>query len=65
MNDKQEDAHLLLHNTTSHIQFLHRHSGSVAERLLCDREVAGWIPCPVISKTLKMVLAAVLLGAQH
>ena len=40
-------------------------SGSVVERLLCDREVAGSIPSRVIPKTLKMVLAALSLGAQH
>ena len=44
---------------------LHRHSGSVVERPLCDREVAGSIPGRVIPKTLKMVLAALSLGAQH
>ena len=33
-----------------------RHSGSVVERPLCDREVAGSIPGRVIPKTLKMVL---------
>ena len=32
---------------------------------LCDREVTGSIPSWVIPKTLKMVLAALLLGAQH
>ena len=42
-----------------------RYSGSVIECPLCDREVAGSIPGPVIPKTLKMVLAAFLLGAQH
>ena len=42
-----------------------RHSGSVVERPLCDREVAGSIPDRVIPKTLKMVLAALSLGAQH
>ena len=42
-----------------------RHSGSVVERPLCDREVAGSIPGRVIPKTLKMVLAALSLGAQH
>ena len=42
-----------------------RHSGSVVERPLCDREVAGSIPCRVIPKTLKMVLAALSLGAKH
>ena len=44
---------------------VHRHSGSVVERPLCDREVAGSIPGRVIPKTLKMVLAALSLGAQH
>ena len=44
---------------------IHRHSGSVVERLLCDLEVAGSIPGRVIPKTLKMVLAALSLGAQH
>ena len=43
----------------------YRHSGSVVERPLCDREVAGSIPGWVIPKTLKMGLAALLLGAQH
>ena len=42
-----------------------RHSGSVVERPLCDREVAGSIPGRVIPKTLKMVQAALSLGAQH
>ena len=42
-----------------------QHSGSVVERPLCDREVAGSIPGGVIPKTLKMVLAALSLGAQH
>ena len=44
---------------------IYRHSGSVVERPLCDQEVAGSIPGRVISKTLKMVLAALSLGAQH
>ena len=44
---------------------LNRHSGSVVERPVCDREVAGSIPGRVIPKTLKMVLAALSLGAQH
>ena len=43
----------------------YRHSGSVVERPLCDREVAGSIPGRVIPKTLKMVLAALSLVAQH
>ena len=38
-----------------------RHSGSVVERPLCDREVAGSIPGRVIPKILKMVLAALSL----
>ena len=46
-------------------EFLYRHSGSVVERPLCDREVAGSIPGRVIPKTLKLVLAALSLGAQH
>ena len=37
----------------------------LVERPLCDWEVAGLIPSRVISKTLKMVLAALSLGAQH
>ena len=41
-----------------HTRELNRHSGSVVERPLCDREVAGSIPSRVIPKTLKMVLAA-------
>ena len=32
---------------------------------VCDLEVAGSIPGRVIPKTLKMVLAALSLGAQH
>ena len=50
-----------------HIKYsiVYRHSGSVVERPLCDREVAGSIPGRVIPKTLKMVLAALSLGAQH
>ena len=50
-------------NATRHKE--NRHSGSVVERPLCDREVAGSIPGRVIPKTLKMVLAALSLGAQH
>ena len=42
-----------------------RHSGLVVEHPLCDREVAGSIHGRVIPKTLKMVLAALSLGAQH
>ena len=48
-----------------HLPVVYRHSGSVVERPLCDREVAGSIPGRVIPKTLKMVLAALSLGAQH
>ena len=44
---------------------MNRHSGSVVERPLCDREVAGSIPGRVIPNTLKMVLAALSLGAQQ
>ena len=44
---------------------INQHSGSVVERPLCDWEVAGSISCRVIPKTLKMVLAALLLGSQH
>ena len=44
---------------------MYRHSGSLVKRPLCDREVAGSIPGRVIPKTLKMVLAALSLGAQH
>ena len=40
-------------------------TGTVVECPLCDREVAGSIPGRVIPKTLKMVLAALSLGAQH
>ena len=41
------------------------HSGSVVECPLCDWEVAGLIPGRVIPKTLKMILAALSLDAQH
>ena len=37
----------------------------MVEYPLCDREVVGSIPSRVIPKTLKMVLAALSLGAQH
>ena len=37
----------------------------MVERQLCDREVVGSIPDRVIPKTLKTVLAALSLGAQH
>ena len=43
-------------------------TGTVAQlvnHLLSDCEVVGSIPSQVIPKTLKMVLAALLLGAQH
>ena len=46
-------------------QDMHRHSGSVVERPLCDREVAGSIPSRVIPKTFKMVQDALSLGSQH
>ena len=38
---------------------------TLVERPLRDREVVGSIPGRVIPKTLKMVLAALLLGTQH
>ena len=37
----------------------------LVERPLCDWEVAGSIPGRVLPKSLKLVLAALLLGAQH
>ena len=37
----------------------------MVEHPLCDREVEGSIPGWVIPNTLKMALAALLLGAQH
>ena len=37
----------------------------LVEHLHCDLEVVGLIPVQVIPKTLKMVLAALLLEAQH
>ena len=37
----------------------------LVEHSLCEGEFAGWIPSRVIPKTLKMVLAALSLGAQH
>ena len=62
-------AHFLIFSIYMYIPFsleyINRHSGSVVERPLCDREVAGSIPGRVIPKTLKMVLAALSLGAQH
>ena len=42
--------------------------GTVAQLVegpLCDREVGGLISGRAIPKTLKMVLAVLLLGAQH
>ena len=56
---------LLMLEGTFSLDMPYRHSGSVVERPLCDREVAGSIPGRVIPKTLKMVLAALSLGAQH
>ena len=44
--------------------FPNLYSGSVVERPLCDREVAGSIPGRVIPETLKMVLAALSLGLE-
>ena len=41
------------------------HSGSVMERPLCNPEFEGSIPGRVIPKTLKIVLAALSLGAPH
>ena len=35
------------------------------ERPLCNGEVVDSIPCRVIPKTLKMVLAGLSLGSQH
>ena len=37
----------------------------LVERPLCDWEVAGSIPGRVLSKTLKMALAALTLEVQH
>ena len=37
----------------------------LVERPLCDRKVAGSIPGRVIPKNLKVILAALWLGAQH
>ena len=45
-----------------HTEWMHRHSGSVIERPLCDREVVGSIPGRVIPKTLKKILAALSLA---
>ena len=44
---------------------LYRHSGSVVELPLCDREVAGSIPGRIIPKTLKMVLISLSLSTQY
>ena len=44
------------------------HAGTVAQLVkhpFCDQEVVGLIPSHIIAKTLKMVLAALKLGAQH
>ena len=49
----------------THRAMKYKSNNSVVERPLCDREVAGLIPGRVIPKTLKMVLAALSLGAQH
>ena len=57
-------SHIVIHYFINY-RSQDRHSGSVVERPLCDREVAGSIPGRVIPKTLKMVLAALSLGAQH
>ena len=37
----------------------------LVECQLCDWKIVGWIPGEVVPKTLKMVLAALSLGAQH
>ena len=58
-------VHFIKTNIERKSSFPYQHSGSVVERPLCDREVAGSIPGQVIPKTLKMVLAALSLGAQH
>ena len=44
---------------------MYRQVAQLVKRLLCDREVAGSIPGQVIPKTLKMLLAALSLSAQH
>ena len=56
---------LLLNLFKSGHSSIYQRSGSVVECQLFDREVAGSIPSRVIPKTLKLVLAALLLGAQH
>ena len=60
-----DDCHGIIKTYVERQWLFHRNSGSVVESPLCDREVAGSIPCRVIPKTLKMVLAALSLGAQH
>ena len=44
---------------------INQHSCSLVECPICDWDVAGLIPIPVIPKALKMALAALFLGAQH
>ena len=44
---------------------VYRQNGSVVERPLCDREVAGSIHGRVIPMTIKIELAALSLGALH
>ena len=55
---------VLLGHISTYFSEANRHSGSVVEHSLCDREVAGSIAGWVIPKTLKMVLAALLFGGQ-
>ena len=64
-NSRETDKRVICKQGRPRSDAADRHSGSVVERPLCDREVAGSIPGRVIPKTLKMVLAALSLGAQH
>ena len=62
---KRKTCHVMKYFLWSFSPFRDQRSGSVVERPLCDWGVVGSIPCRVIPKTLKMVLAALSLGAQH
>ena len=65
LSGRQDKSYGIMILFVNHCFSVFRHSGSVVERLLCDREVVGSIRGRVIPKTSKMVLAALLLGAQH
>ena len=62
---KSIDIFLFLHENRRALVRITGIVAQIVDHLLCDWEVVGMIPDRVIPKTLKTVLAAVLLGTRH